>query len=1053
MSGVGRLTGGSWTAAVAMVVAAFLLFIESCRGAPAADFDRDILPVLADTCFACHGPDAGTRQADLRLDTRDGAIAPRDGDAAIVPGNPQASALLARLHSTDPDVVMPPPSTNKTVSPEARKKIEAWIAAGAPYEVHWAYRPLERPRPPRDDRPPIDAFVEQALQRAGIEPVAEADRTTLARRASLDLTGLPPEPEEVAAFLADNAPGAWERYVDRLLGSPAHAERLAAWWLDLVRYADSVGYHGDQEVTVWPYRDWVIGAFAADMPFDRFTREQLAGDLLPDSPRASRVAAAYNRLGMMSAEGGAQAEEYLLKYAADRVRDVSGAWLGSTVGCAECHDHKYDPFTMRDFYALSAFFADIDERGVYDIGQPRDKAWGRMEAYPSPEEEARLAALDARVAEARRILDTDTPARARDRGEWVGRIGRDPWTALAPVASAASGGATLATREDGAVLVSGPRPETGDTTLVLDAPGGPLAGLRLEALTHPSLPQRGPGRADNGNLVVTEIALYHRPAAAGTEPAILPADRPVPLAHARAGFEQSVAGDRTPSGKWLAAYAIDGGAVADDIGWAIHEEVGKDQWLIVRPEVPPEIPAGDRLVVVIEQHHPVGYQLGHFRLAVSREATEDPGPGALPADVVAAARKPEAERSAEETARLVAAHRERSDALAPARETLAAAERERKALLDRITYFPATVAVEPRPVRVLPRGNWMDRSGDVVQPATPAFLPGGAPAGDAGRRPTRLDLADWMTSRANPLVPRVLANRLWAILFGQGLSRRLDDHGAQGEPPSHPELLDWLACDLRDGVAGGTPWSLRAALREIVSSDAYRRASTAPRATIERDPENRLLARQNRFRVDAETVRDTALAAAGLLVRKVGGPSVRPYQPEGYWDYLNFPQRTWQTDSGEGLWRRGLYVHWQRQYLHPAMMVFDAPSREECAARRARSNTPLQALVLLNDPEFVESARALAARAIEAAGPDPAARARLLFLRALGRAAGEREVAVLVEHAAAEHARFAADAAASDALLSVGRAALAAGIDRAELAAWTSAARVVLNLQETTTRN
>ena len=292
---------------------------------------------------------------------------------SIVPGNPQASALVARLASTDPDVVMPPPSTNKTVSPEARKKIEAWIAAGAPYEVHWAYRPLERPRPPRDDRAAIDAFVDEALSRAGIEPVAEADRTTLARRASLDLTGLPPEPEEVAAFLADEAPGAWERYVDRLLASPAHAERLAAWWLDLVRYADSVGYHGDQEVTVWPYRDWVIGAFAADMPFDRFTREQLAGDLLPDATRQSRVAAAYNRLGMMSAEGGAQAEEYLLKYAADRVRDVSGAWLGSTVGCAECHDHKYDPFTTRDFYALSAFFSDIDERGVYDISQPRDQ--------------------------------------------------------------------------------------------------------------------------------------------------------------------------------------------------------------------------------------------------------------------------------------------------------------------------------------------------------------------------------------------------------------------------------------------------------------------------------------------------------------------------------------------------------------------------------------------------------------------------------------------------------------------------------------------------------
>ena len=1049
---------GATSVAAGGILAAIVALIQPPAGAveatPEVRFDRDILPILADACFACHGPDAKTRAADLRLDTREGATAARDGGAAIVPGNPQASALLARLASTDPDVVMPPPSTNKTVTEEQRRKIEAWIAAGAPYEGHWAYRPLVRPVPPRDDRPAIDAFIDAALEREGIEPVAAADRTTLARRASLDLTGLPPDPDAVRAFLADGAPGAWERYVDALLASPAHAERLAAWWLDLVRYADSVGYHGDQEVTVWPYRDWVIRAFADNMPFDRFTREQLAGDLLPGATRDSRVAAAYNRLGMMSAEGGAQAEEYLLKYAADRVRDVGGAWLGSTVGCAECHDHKYDPFTTRDFYSLSAFFADIEERGVYDIGQPRDKSWGRMEAYPSPEQEAALATLDARLADTKRVLETDTPERARDREAWIGRIARDPWKPLPPVANAAGGGAVLAVQEDRSVLVSGPRPETADTTLLLDAPGGPVAGLRLEALVHDSLPKRGPGRADNGNLVVTEISLWHRPAAAGTEPKVLPDDRPVKLAHAKASFEQSVAGELTPSGKWLAAYAIDGQASGDQIGWAIHEEVGKDQWLVVRPEAPVDVPAGDRLVVVVEQHHPVGYQLGRFRLSVSAEATDDAGPGSLPADVVAAARKPAGERTPEEAARLVAAHRDLSPATAPLRELLATAERERKALLDRVAYFPATVAVEPRAVRILPRGNWMDRSGEQVLPATPAFLPGLAtPAGEGGRA-SRLDLAAWMTGPANPIVPRVLANRLWAILFGQGLSRRLDDHGAQGEPPSHPELLDWLACELRDGAAGGgAPWDIRALLREIVSSAAYRRASVAPRATVARDPENRLLARQNRFRVDAETVRDTALAASGLLVRKTGGPSVKPYQPEGYWDYLNFPQRVWQADSGEGLWRRGLYVHWQRQYLHPAMMVFDAPSREECAARRPRSNTPLQALVLLNDPEFVEAARALAARAIAAAGPDPSARAEALLELAVGRPARDGEAAVLVELAAAERARFAADSEAARALLAVGKAPLPGDVDPVELAAWTSAARAVLNLQETTTRN
>jgi len=1023
----------------------------------AVRFDRDILPVLADTCFACHGPDAANRQADLRLDTFEGATAPRDGSPAIVPGNPQASVLLERLRSTDPDVVMPPPGTNKSVTPQQRESIAAWIAAGAPYEGHWAYRPLVRPVPPAAGSP-VDAFIGRELAGAGLVATGEADRATLARRVSLDLTGLPPEPSEIDAFLADASPGAFERYVDRLLESPAHAERMAAWWLDLVRYADSVGYHGDQEVTVWPYRDWVIRAFAENMPFDRFTREQLAGDLIPGNTLDQRVAAAYNRLGMMSAEGGAQAEEYLLKYAADRVRDVSGAWLGSTLGCAECHDHKYDPFTMRDFYSMAAFFADIEERGVYDIGQGRDRAWGRMELFMTPAQQAELAALDERVAAAKRDLESDTPPLAAAREAWIERVKRDPWRTLAPVATASSGGATLALQDDRSLLASGSRPETGDTTLVFEVPAGPLAGLRLEALTHDSLPRKGPGRADNGNLVVTELKLALRSAAAGKEPKGLAEDRPVPLGLAVASFEQAVAGERTPSGKWLAAYAIDGQRSGDDVGWAIHEEVGRDQWLIVRPDAPVGIPADTLLVVTIEQHHPVGYQLGRFRLAVSAEATDDPGAGLLPEPVRIAGAKPPAERSAEEAALLVERFRATAPELAGKREALAAAERARKEHVDRLPYIPVTVAVEPRPVRILPRGNWMDRSGEVVLPAAPAFLPGGPvatdPAAPAPRR-TRLDLAAWMTAPSNPLVPRVLANRLWAIGFGQGLSRRLDDHGAQGEPPSHPELLDWLACQLRDGTAqpAGAPWNLRAVLREIVTSRTYRQSSAAPREVIERDPENRLLARQNRLRVEAEMVRDTALSAAGLLVRTVGGPSVKPYQPEGYWDYLNFPQRTWQADTGESLYRRALYTHWQRQYLHPAMMVFDAPSREECTARRPRSNTPLQALVLLNDPEYVEAARALAIKTMAEAGADPNARARFLLRRAVGRMPSEKEVAVVAELATAERARFAADAEAVGKLLSIGALTVPAGLDRVELAAWTTAARAVLNLQETFTRN
>ena len=782
---------------------AVLLLTAGLAGAAEISFDRDVRPILAEHCFTCHGPDAGSREADLRLDLREGALADLAGTRAVVPGNVGASELVTRIHSTDPDVIMPPPQTNKRLSEKDKAILERWITEGAEYEGHWAYRPLERPEmataiPAGGNQ--VDAFIDAALAARGLAAAPEADRVTLARRLSFDLTGLPAEPAEIDAFLADTRPNAYEALVDRLLASPHHAERLAAWWLDLVRYADSVGYHGDQEVTMWPYRDWVIEAFAANMPFDQFTREQLAGDLLPEASREQRVAAAYNRLNMMSAEGGGQDKEYHAKYAADRVRATSGAWLGSTLGCAECHDHKYDPFTARDFYAFAAFFADVAERGIYH-GSNGNGVWGEMMRLPTPEQEAAERELVATLA----------------------------------------------------------------------------------AISPPS-------------------------------------------------------------------------------------EAGRD---------------------VVEA------------AAVAR---------------------------------------------APLQAALDASIKAQPAM-------PATVSKPPRIVRILPRGNWMDDSGEVVPPATPAFLPRGpvgtdAGGGDGGRGRTRLDLATWMTAPDNPLVPRVLANRLWAIAFGEGLSRRLEDHGSQGEPPSHPELLDWLACELRDGG-----WDIRRAVRAIVMSRAYRRVSTPGEGHREADPDNRFLARQNRHRVDAENVRDVALAAAGLLDGNVGGPSVKPYQPAGYWDYLNFPKRTYQADTGTARYRRGIYVHWQRQYLHPALMVFDAPSREECTARRPRSNTPLQALVLLNDPQFVEAAQALATRTLTEAANDPLERAGFMLRRAIGRVPLAEEVGVVANLAERQREIFAGDPAAATGLVGVGAVPMPAGIDPAERAAWTAAARVVLNLGEAYTRN
>jgi len=836
------------------VVTAAACLASAARSAPIS-FDRDIRPILAEHCFACHGPDAAARQADLRLDTAAGATAARGGSRAIVPGDVQASALVARIGSTDPDLVMPPPETNKPLSAAQRDLLVQWIAAGAASEEHWAWRPLGRPAVPAAGHP-VDAFIDAGLSRAGIEPLPEADRDTLVRRLSFDLTGLPPEPEEVDAFRADTAPDAWERLVDRMLASPHHAERLAVWWLDLVRYADSVGYHGDQPITMWPYRDWVIGAFRDNMPFDRFTREQLAGDLLPGATRAQTIAAAYNRLNMMSAEGGGQDKEYHAKYAADRVRATAGAWLGATLGCAECHDHKFDPFTARDFYAFAAFFADVAERGIYH-GANADGSWGEMIRLPTPAQAARQRELEALVARARERLAVDSPALEAERTAWI----------------------------------------------------------------------------------AAETARLAAP----------------PAADAKA----------------------------------------------------PKLPDG----------------------------------------VEKALRTAADERTAEQAKLLADHHRTIAAATAPLRAELSRLEEDLKAIVAAQPRMPVTVAVAPRTVRVLPRGNWMDDSGPEVVPATPAFL-SAAREHDPGKRLSRIDLADWLTGRDNPVVPRVLANRLWAIGFGQGLSRRLDDHGAQGEAPSHPELLDWLACELRDGGAGAGAWDIRHLLRLLVTSRAYRRQAAAGEG---RDPDNRLLARQARYRIDAEMVRDTALAAAGLLVRDIGGPSVKPYQPEGYWDYLNFPRRTWQADSGEPSWRRGMYVHWQRQYLHPALQVFDAPSREECTAKRPRTSTPLQALVLLNDPALVEVARALAARALAAADA-PADRAAFILRRALGRRPEAAEVAVLVGLAERHRAQLEADPQAASGLLSVGTLPAPAGTDPVALAAWTSCARAALNLHETYTR-
>ena len=831
-----------------------LLLLALAAAAPAADtveFNRDIRPILSDNCFYCHGNDASHRKAKLRLDLRDAALKKE----AFVPGKPEESELIKRLSLTDPDEVMPPPDSHKKLTPEQKELLRRWIAEGAKYQNHWAYEaPAKAPTPAPEQA--IDALVGARLKARGLAPAAEADRRTLARRLHADLLGLPPTPEEVDAFVRDTSPDAYARLVERLLASPHYGERMAIGWLDVVRFADTIGYHSDTPRNVWPYRDYVIRSFNQNKPFDRFTLEQVAGDLLPDSDLEAKVGSGFNRLLLTTEEGGAQAKDYQQRMLTDRVRAVGAAWLGQTTGCAQCHDHKFDPFTQRDFYSLGAFFADVHEP---DIGKREE---GMLIA--TPEQEKRLAELAADVARTRKALDAAAPSLKDAIAEWEQELAEEAKPAPAKKTK------TKSKRKD--------------------------PDAKLAAQAQPIL--------------------------------------------------------KKPEAKRSAA----------------EKTVVRDYYLSVHPEA---LKAERAAVAAAQKAHDA------FRAAIPKSLV-------------------------------------------------------------------TTKAAAVRTVRILPRGNWMDESGEIVQAALPHYLP---QPKFAGRAPDRLDLAKWLVSRENPLTARVVMNRLWGQFFGTALSKNPADLGAQGELPPNQALLDWLAVEFMD-----SKWDMKHMVRLIVNSQAYRRSSVATPAQTAADPYNRELARQSPFRLDAELVRDNALAIAGLLVPKVGGPSVKPYQPERYWENLNFPTRDYAHDKDEGQYRRGLYVWWQRTFLHPSLLAFDAPSREEACTERTRSNIPQQALVMLNDPTYVEAARAFAARVLAEAGADDA-RLGWAWRRALQREPDAKELGTLRKVLAERRTAYRADPAAAKELLKVGLTPVPAQADPGELAAWTHVTRVILNLHETLTRD
>lgn len=1015
------------------------------------EFNRDVRPILSENCFFCHGPDQNKREAELRLDTREGLLGeddrggatPRLPTGAVRPQRPDESPLFVRITSGDPDLRMPPAESGKELSPRDVAVLKKWIEQGAAYEGHWSFQPIKQPAPPEAQGPPslgfvrnpIDLFILEELRQHGLQPSAEADKITLIRRLYFDLTGLPPEPQDVERFLADTRPEAYELLVDELLDSPHFGERMAVWWLDLVRYADTVGYHGDQNMSVFPFREYVIRSFNENKPFDVFTREQLAGDLLPEATIEHKIASGYNRLGMMSAEGGVQPKEYLAKYIAERVRNVSGTWLGTTLGCAECHDHKYDPFTTRDFYAMEAFFADIEERGLY-AGSSSSGDWGPRVAVPSPEQKQQMVQLDASIAAAKETLNAPTPELAAAQSKWEKTIPQ--WTVLTPAEMTSAGNATLKRLDDGSILVGGESPAMEVYTIRAANPQALITAIRLEVLPDDSLPAKGPGRASNGNFVLTEVVVEQQPAGQ-TEPQI------VPLQNATASHEQTAGAEQHPYKKWAIASVIDNDEKGATWGWAILDHTGKPNVAVFEAAQPIAGGEGSSLTIkLLHNSSHAQHALGRFRLSVTSHPLPVGVPQLLPANIaaiLAAADRNETQRN-----ELAAYYRSIAPALEPQRAKLKELEQAKAALDQQIPTTLVTNAVMPRMVRVLKRGNWMDDTGDEMRPAFPAFLP--QPQTSPNKRLTRADLAEWIVSPENPLTARVFANRQWKLLFGAGLSRRLEDLGGQGEWPSHPLLLDWLASQFRE-----SGWNVKPFVKLLVTSGTYRQSSLETPRLREADPYNRLLARQSRFRLDAEFVRDNALAVSGLLVRRVGGPSVRPYQPPGYWAYLNFPMREWQNGAGEDLYRRGLYTHWQRQYLHPSLLAFDAPSREECTADRPRSNTPLQSLALLNDPTYVEAARALAERTLKGGSETTDDRLAWLFRQVVSRPIRLQEAAVLTTLLHKHLAEYQADVNAATAVLAIGAKLAPSDVPAAELAAWTSVTRTLLNLHETMTRN
>ncbi len=1024
---------------------AAVLGLGMVSGATAAtgpvQFNRDVRPILSDQCFACHGFDAKHRKAGLRLDVAESAYAPnKEGRVAVKPGDPAGSELWKRILTDDPDDVMPPPDSHKTVSAEQRSVLKRWIEEGAKYQRHWAFEaPVRGPLPAVALPNPVDRFIVDRLQREGLKLSTEADRRTLARRVSLDLIGLAPTPAEVELFVNDPAPDAYERMVDRLLASPQYGERMARPWLDLARYADTHGLHLDNERQMWAYRDWVVKAFNRNLPFDRFTVEQLAGDLIPNGTLDQWVATGFNRCNVTTSEGGSIDAEFVFRYAVERAATTAQAWMGLTAGCAVCHDHKFDPISTKEFYSLYAFFhsaADPAMDGNVLLTPPVLK-------LPTEEESSQLKALDTEVRNLEAVMLAQ--ARVTPYRDPADQVPRPPVQELDTVwvdddvpagwkSGTSTGGSTRwVTAEEGGPVRRGRRAirrEDGGLAQDVFEGGTPLevpAGAKLYA--HVRLdPTKMPSAI---MLQFRTDDWKHR---------ILWGDVDAIDWGAKGTTQRAHGGPLPAAGEWV-RLEFDAAKVGlkpgDKItGLAYTQQGGRVMWdeAGVKGQIDPANDPSRSFAAWLKQQQ--GQDVAMLPADLRKALKEVPATNQTPAQVAAF--------RDHYLARVCADTRETFVA------SLAGVDAARKRRNELEGQIPSTFVWKdldkPRDSFVMTRGAY-DKPGEKVTRGVPAVLP---PLRTEGL-PTRMDLANWLVGDEHPLTSRVTVNRFWQQFFGVGLVASSEDFGSQGEPPSHPELLDWLSIEFREGG-----WDVKALVRLLVTSATYRQSSVVTPELLARDPANRLLARAPRFRLDAEQLRDNALTVAGLAVMQMGGKGVKTYQPPNIWEPVGFVgsnTRDYRQDSGASLYRRSLYTFFKRTAPPPFMTTFDAPNREGLCARRERSNTPLQALQLLNDVQYFEAARGLAQRMLREGGADMPARVRFGYQVVLGRPPAADELAVITKALERAQARYRTDEASAQKAIGFGDSKPDPKIDAAELAAYTLTANLLLNLDETVTRN